>query len=440
LEDRLLLTSLPPGFRDRVFATDVVGSEGATCMAVAPDGRVFVCAQTGDLRVVKPDGTVLPAPFLHVDVNTEGDHGLAGVALDPDFEQNGYVYVYYVTAAAPVHARISRFTADPNYSDVAIWGSEKVLLELDPLTSDLHIGGGMQFGKDGKLYVGVGEDENPANSQDGSNLLGKELRINPDGSAPPDNPFVGVPGIRPEIYAFGFRNPFRSVVDPASGMVYVNDVGSDPPQAREEVNRLYSGGNYGWPIYEGYSGDPNYTDPLYDYPHGTDPETGTENCAITGGSFYSGGSQGFPAAYQGQYFFADLCGDWIRQYNPQTGSVQLFAAYTDWLTVDLAQDAQGRLYYLGLYGTVHQISYIARAVPVPMLVAPPPGGGGVPGPEQLPTYAHALPGSDLGPGKPVTAAFSGRLTPPGGLAPRVVALPAQAEESMLFEANLSPVL
>jgi glucose/arabinose dehydrogenase len=442
LEDRLLLTGLPPGFQDRVFATGVAGTDGATTLAFAPDGRLFVCQKAGNVLVVKPDGTVLPSPFLHVDVDTQGEHGLVGLAFDPDFVHDGYVYVYYVTAAAPVHARVSRFTADPANPNAAVWGSEKVLLELDSLKNHVHVGGGMHFGTDGKLYVGVGEDDVPANAQDGSNLLGKVLRLNADGSVPPDNPFVGTPGIRPEIYAFGFRNPYRSAVDPTTGMIYVNDVGSDPPQAREEVNRLYWGGNYGWPTYQGFSGDPDYTDPLYDYPHGTDPETGTEDCAITGGSFYTGGSQGFPAAYNGQYFFADLCGNWIRQYSPQTGAVQVFAADTDpaSLTVDLAQDAEGRLYYLDLYGPVHRIDYVLHREPLFSFHAPlPPGGGGVPGPGQPTASAHLPPGSAGRAGEPATVAVGG-LAARALTGHRAAAVPAEVDGSILFEVDLSPVL
>jgi glucose/arabinose dehydrogenase len=361
LEQRLVPTNLPPGFQDNLFAS---GVPDAACLGVAPDGRLFVCQMEGNLRVIEPNGTVEPQPFLHVDTDYQGEHGLVGMTFDPDFVHNGYVYIYYTTADAPIHCRVSRFTADPTNPNVALPGSEKVLLELDNLTHIVHVGGGMHFGKDGKLYIGVGEDGNPANSQDGSNLLGKMLRINPDGSVPADNPFVGYPDIRPEIYAFGFRNPYRFAVNSRSGLTYVNDVGSDPPEAHEEVNRLYWGGNYGWPIYEGYSGDPNYTDPLYTYVHQTDPETGTYDCAVTGAAFYAPGARPFPRPYVGQYFFADLCGNWIRQYNPQTGAVSVFASDTDQLTVDLAEDAQGSLFYLGLLGTVHKIKY-SGAPPTP---------------------------------------------------------------------------
>jgi glucose/arabinose dehydrogenase len=387
LEARLAPTVLPPGFTESLFTG---GISDATCMGFAPDGRLFVCQHQGDLRVVEPDGTLETAPFLHVDVDSTNEHGLVGMTFDPDFVHNGYVYIYYTTADAPIHSRVSRFTADPNNPNAALPGSENILLELDNLTNNYHVGGAMHFGIDGKLYVGVGEDGNPANAQDGSNLLGKMLRINADGSAPADNPFVGYPGIRPEIYAFGFRNPFRFAVQPRNGLIYVNDVGSDEPQAREEVNRLYWGGNYGWPIYEGYSGDPDYTDPLYDYEHGDDPDTGGYNCAITGATFYGPGVRQYPRSYVGDYFFADFCGQWIKRYDPPTGSVTVFAAGTGQYMIDLAVDAHGSLYYLGWDGLVYRITYSPPA---------PPGGPhlGQAGAAPVPATRNAVATSLIGP-------------------------------------------
>src|SRR5206468_12671798 len=131
-----------------------------------------------------------------------------------------------------------------------------------------HNGGAIHFGLDGKLYIGVGENTHAVNSQTLTNLLGKVLRINADGSIPPDNPFVSDPNARREIWAYGFRNPYTFAVQPGAGRIFVNDVGSVPPSAREEVNDLMPGGNYGWPIHEGYTDDPAFISPLYAYPSG----------------------------------------------------------------------------------------------------------------------------------------------------------------------------
>jgi glucose/arabinose dehydrogenase len=362
LEARVVPTNLPPGFTETLFAS---GVGLASCMAFAPDGRLFVCEKDGDLRVIQADGTVSPRPFLHVNVNDTNEYGLLGVAFDPQFAVNRYVYVYYTVATTPIHCRVSRFTASLANPNVAEFESEQIVLQLDNLSSPFsaHVGGSIHFGLDGKLYVAVGEDENGANAQNPGNLLGKMLRINPDGSVPPDNPFVNVPGARGEIYAFGFRNPFRFAVRPTTGTIYVNDVGSGGGNAREEVNQLFFGANYGWPIFEGNSNDPDFADPLHIYAHGTDPDTGSVNCAITGATFYGPGAQQFPRSYAGDYFFADLCGGWIRRRDWVTGEVTVFASDTAILPVDLAVNSQGSLFYLNFDGQVYRIDYTGAPAP-----------------------------------------------------------------------------
>src|SRR5262249_31141823 len=147
-----------------------------TAMAFAPDGRLFVCEQTGDLRVVQSDGTLEPTPFVHLEVDSEGERGLLGIAFDPEFVNNQYVYVYYTVPGTPPHNRVSRFTAD---GDMAIPDSQVNILEIDDLSeASNHNGGAIHFGLDEKLYIGVGENAYPPNAQDPSNLLGKILRIN----------------------------------------------------------------------------------------------------------------------------------------------------------------------------------------------------------------------------------------------------------------------
>ena len=162
-------------------------------MAVAPDGRIFVCEQTGTLRVVK-DGTLLPEPFVTLDVDSSWERGLIGVTLDPDFARNGYVYVCYVTPNRPyVHHRVSRFTACGRR---AAPGSELVLLEGDDqakLGGNVpagHQGGALHFGADGKLYVALGDQTAGKPAQELTTFQGKLLRLNPDGSIPEDNPFA----------------------------------------------------------------------------------------------------------------------------------------------------------------------------------------------------------------------------------------------------------
>lgn len=183
-------------------------------MAFAPDGRLFVCQQTGQLRVIS-NGSLLPTPFLSVTVNSSGERGLLGVTFDSDFANNHYVYIYYTATTPALHNRVSRFTAN---GDVAVAGSEVVILDLNNLSSATnHNGGAIHFGPDGKLYIAVGENATSSNSQTLNNLLGKILRINADGTIPTDNPFYTVAsGNNRAIRALGLRNPYTFTFQPGT--------------------------------------------------------------------------------------------------------------------------------------------------------------------------------------------------------------------------------
>jgi glucose/arabinose dehydrogenase len=396
LEDRAVPTTLPTGFQETLVAG---GLGSPTAMATAPDGRIFITAQSGDLRVVK-NGALLSTPFLHVDVDSSGERGLLGVAFDPNFGVNHFLYVYYTVPGTGVHNRVSRFTADAANPEVAAAGSEKDILDLDPLsTATNHNGGAIHFGSDGKLYVAVGENANAANSQTLGNLLGKVLRLDvsqitasdPADSAkliPPDNPFVGrAAGIDQLIYALGFRNPFTFAVQPGSGIIFVNDVGED---TWEEIDRLTAGGNFGWNKSEGFAatvppaglGPGTYQDPQLSYNHRGGPAGG--GIAIVGGAFYNppaGAASPFPAAYVGKYFYADLGGNWIRVFDPtHPGSLTVpdtssgFATGTVGNPVDIAVAADGGLYYLarGSGGELLKISFTGLPPPPPAPPPPPP--------------------------------------------------------------------
>ena len=197
----LVGATLPAGFTEVSYS----GLSSPTAMAVSPDGRIFVCEQGGKLRVIK-NGALLSTPFVTLTVDSSGERGLLGVAFDPNFVSNQYVYVYYTVPGSPAHNRLSRFTGN---GDVAVVGSELILLNLDNLSSATnHNGGALHFGLDGKIYIAVGENANAANAQTLTNLLGKILRLNSDGSIPDDNPFVGNRrrrGTRSGRY--GHRNP-----------------------------------------------------------------------------------------------------------------------------------------------------------------------------------------------------------------------------------------
>lgn len=193
----------------------------------------FVAQQNGTLRVIK-DGTLLAAPFVTLSsVSSTGERGLIGIALDPDFTTNKYVYLYYTTSIAPIHNRIVRYTAN---GDVALGGSELSILELDNLSGATnHNGGALAFGLDGKLYVAVGDNATGSHAQNLDTYHGKMLRINKDGSAPTDNPFYSPTASdqRKRVWSYGLRNPYTFAIQPVTGKIFVNDVGQG---SVEEIN------------------------------------------------------------------------------------------------------------------------------------------------------------------------------------------------------------
>jgi glucose/arabinose dehydrogenase len=346
----LRAATLPAGFNEAQVGSNVGSSP--TAMAFAPDGRLFVCLQGGQLRVIK-NGALLAAPFITLTVTSDGERGLLGVAFAPNFSANNFVYLYYTTSTSPVHNRVSRFTAN---GDVAVAGSETVLLDLDNLSSATnHNGGAIHFGPDGKLYIGVGENANGSNAQTLGNLLGKMLRINTDGTIPADNPFVNTAtGVNRAIWALGLRNPYTFAFQPGTGRLFIDDVGQS---TWEEIDDGVVGSNYGWPITEGPTTDPRFRSPIFSYGHGTSSTTG---CAIIGGAFYNPAANQFPASYVGKYFFADLCSGWIRLLDPSNNSASDFASGIA-TPVGLALGPDGCLYYLaqGNGGQVFKISAIA---------------------------------------------------------------------------------
>jgi putative heme-binding domain-containing protein len=326
--------SLPPGFSANRAAE---GLSAATAMAVAPDGRVFVCEQTGTLRVIK-DGRLLPEPFATLPVDSFWERGLIGVALDPDFAANGLVYVNYVAPDPYPHHRVSRLTAR---GDVAAPGSELVLLEGDDqrtLGGSVpagHQAGALHFGRDGKLYVAIGDQTAGRPSQRLDTFQGKILRINRDGSIPGDNPFRDTAkGKYRAVWALGLRNPFTFAVQPGTGRIFINDVGQD---AWEEVDVGVAGANYGWPETEGATKDPRFAGPIHAYPV----------ASIAGGAFCPDGEDvAFPRRYRGRYFFMDFVKGWIRVLDPDHPSeVEDFATGLT-RPVDLQFAPDGRLYVL----------------------------------------------------------------------------------------------
>lgn len=332
-----LACSLPaaqllPGFAEEKIAEGL----DPTTMAIAPDGRLFIVQKNGSILIVE-NGQLLADPFLQIPVDNYNERGLGGIALDPGFEFNNYFYIFY-TVQGENHNRISRFTANGNF---ALPESEMVLFELPQLGGTIHNGGSMQFGADGKLYVAVGDGANGENAQNLNTTLGKILRINPNGSIPTDNPFYNLLSDNNRaIWAYGFRNPFTTAMQPGTGRLFANDVGN---ALFEEVNDILPGRNYGWNTIEGYLGGQtppaDYQDPLHSYSHSV-------GCAVTGAAFYNPAALQFPPQYIGKYFFGDYCGGFIKVLDPDSGDILETFATGIQRPVNILTAPDGSLYYL----------------------------------------------------------------------------------------------
>lgn len=337
---------LPTGFRARAVARGLVAPVD---LEVAPDGRLFLAEQAGRVRVRKADGTVVTFLNLGARVDHTDERGLSGIALDPNFAANRFVYLDYTRRGAGGSGPRNEVIRVKARGSRVVPGSEKRLFRLDPQISTHHIGGSIEFGADGKLYVTAGDNQRPGTAQRLGSLHGKVLRLNKDGSIPGSNPFVGrTTGRNRAIWARGLRNPFK--LTGTGSTLFVNDVGET---SWEEVDRLRRGRNYGWPAKEGPESAAAYEPPVFAYRHGPGNRRG---CAITGGTFYDPASATFPAGMVGDYFFADLCNGWIRRYDVATDSVHRFAtAFPQRQLVDLAVDPQGGLLVLRLNGVVTRI-------------------------------------------------------------------------------------
>jgi glucose/arabinose dehydrogenase len=297
----------PAGFAfERAFPN--LSFERPLLLATAPgDRRLYVATQGGTLHAFDPAGAPASAPVfldLSVKVSRKGnEEGLLGVAFHPDYARNGVFYAYYSATGKPrqvlsrFRARADRATADP--------ASERVLLEMDDPYRN-HNGGMLAFGPDGMLYVATGDGGSGGDPHDAGQrldiLLGKILRLTPEGGAPADNPFVGRKGARPEIWAYGLRNPWRFSFDRATGALWAADVGQDK---WEEVDVVVRGGNYGWRLFEGNEPYDNpQRRPAQDFVAPITTYGRADGCSVTGGHVYRG--QAVPEL-RGRYLYADFC-------------------------------------------------------------------------------------------------------------------------------------
>jgi glucose/arabinose dehydrogenase len=370
--------NLPTGFSS-FFVT--VGFSNPTGMAFAPDGRLFILDQSGTVRILS-GGALLPTPFATFNVDSKGERGLLGIAFDPSFSTNNYIYFYYTEpdtgSSNPMHNRVVRVTANGNVMQA---GSEILIYQLDTLTwsQQYHNGGAISFSPtDGRnLYIATGENYTQSNAQSLTSTLGKILRItvNTNGTVtiPTDNPFYDGPGGNNDaIWAYGLRNPFVIAFQPGTGRLFINDVGE---WVWEEINDGIAGANYGWPTTEGPTTNPDFRNSLCAYPHpassglignsscGLTPQTTPAlGCAITAGVFYNPSTQMFPGDFVGDYLFVDYCNNWIKRYDIATDKVLDFASNIPAYILDMDLASDGSIYYIshgdtGIPSALYRLTY-----------------------------------------------------------------------------------
>lgn len=346
------LTAVASGFRRPLYLTAAPGDTA---------DRLFVVEQDGTIVTVR-DGRRQEPLFLDIRdrVNARAnEQGLLSVAFDPDFVTNGTFYVYYTDSRGATV--VARYRLAPNNPAVADPGSEEIILRVEQPYSN-HNGGLVLFGPDGYLYIGLGDGgsggDPQGHGQDPRTLLGTILRVDvrrgPTYVVPPDNPFVGQSDRRPEIWAYGLRNPWRFSFDRLTGDLYIADVGQN---ALEEVSfqpaSSTGGENYGWKVYEGsalFQGPPRagLTPPISEYGR-------EEGCSVTGGYVYRG--RQLPALV-GNYLFGDFCTGFVWALTPQAdGSwarTLLFDSNAQ--ITSFGEDADGEVYVVDRQGTIYRVT------------------------------------------------------------------------------------
>jgi len=347
--------------------TSGLGTPVAITNAGDGSGRLFITDQMGYIRIWT-GSQLLATPFLdvHAIITAGGEQGLLSVAFHPNYASNGFFYVYYTDQSSPTYnltiARYHVSAGDPNRADPS---SAMIVLQVPHPINTNHNGGQLQFGADGYLYIGTGDGgsggDPPNNSQTLSVLLGKLLRIDVDGGSPyaipPSNPFVGVPGARPEIWAYGLRNPWRYSFDRVTHDLFIGDVGQNLYEEIDFQPAASTGGqNYGWHLMEGFHcynpatncNDGTLTLPVVEYAHGP-------GCSVSGGYIYRGSQ--YPQLY-GVYFYSDYCsGDISGLVHNCDGSWTTTPLLdTTMNIVAFGEDEAGEMYVDDIAGGVYKIT------------------------------------------------------------------------------------
>ena len=350
-------------FSQTIELTDFAdGFSSPLALKNAGDERLFVVEQAGVIKIVDLNGTVNTTPFLDIQsiVNAGGERGLLGLAFHPEYQTNGRFFVHYSNSSGDT--QISEFSVSTSNPDIANPNSEVMILTVSQPFSN-HNGGTIAFGpQDGYLYIGLGDGggggDTNNNAQNPTLLIGKLLRIDIDAqsggnnySIPSDNPFIGDPNTRDEIWATGLRNPFRFTMDPETNSIWIGDVGQN---AREEVNRAslsQAGLNYGWRCYEGNapfntSGCPDESEltfPVFDY-------SWNGGGSVIGGYVYRGDLY---ADLQDVYVFGDIDG-MISTLDIDDNYINQGQFPGTW--VAFGQDINKELYSVNLGGSIFKIA------------------------------------------------------------------------------------
>lgn len=354
----LSLQQVGPNFKEPMYVTSDPGN---------PD-RLFVVEREGTVELLENGGS---KPFADIRslVSTEGEGGLLSIALSPDFQTSGRLYVYYTgkeETPAEIHVAELR-----TIGDTALLATPRNLLTIPHPNHDNHYGGQLQFGPESNLFISTGDGGGPGdpeeNAQDLGSLLGKILRLDPDPVGlqpyviPAGNPFAATPGAKPEIWSLGLRNPYRFSFDRQTGDIWIGDVGQD---SREEVDfaaapGLGGGANYGWNCKEGSltatvtpeagcATAGGFTDPVFEY-----PKTGC--AAIIGG--YVARDPGLGDVL-GRYLYADLCAGDLRSFLPADpfGTDRYEGVHLNPFSLrSFGQDSCGRLYAVSNEGPIYRL-------------------------------------------------------------------------------------
>ena len=352
-----------PGSGPRAFRLERV-SDGviAPVDLTAPDGdsRLFVVEQAGLIRIIE-GGRLSANPFIDLTdrVRSGGERGLLGLAFHPEFASNGFFYVDYTDGSGDTRIERYRVSADPAVADPA--SATLILAVAQPFSN--HNGGQLAFGPDGYLYISLGDGGSGGDplghGQNTATLLGSLLRIDVDGAAPyavpAGNPFRNRTDARPEIWAWGLRNPWRFSFDRGTGDLYIADVGQNQWEEINVASGNPAGVNYGWSLMEGLHcfragcSSSGLAPPILEYDH-------SQGCSVTGGFVYRGSD--IPAI-RGLYFYSDYCSGWIRSFRYQAGAA---TDRREWGVGDIGrvlsfgEDARGELYVLTDRGAVHRFA------------------------------------------------------------------------------------